>query len=206
MNTRVVLLVGLAAGSVGLPAVAWNPSPAGGHWSRQACQAESPVRGGSRLRAEQAAAAAAAMEQFSATDLTGQRWTAADLRGRVVLLDFWATWCAPCLADLPLLDMLRAKHSRADFEILGISLDVTSRRAFVSWLNRNRVDWPQVHDRSGYAGKVPRLFGIDQLPSTIVVGRDGRPAGIDVRGERLVALVDALVADELVEPEQAELR
>jgi thiol-disulfide isomerase/thioredoxin len=138
---------------------------------------------------------ATALDLFSATDLSGRQWTAADLRGRIVLLDFWATWCAPCLADLPLLKALREKHSRADFEIVGISLDVTSRRSFVSWLNRHRVTWPQVHERAGYSAGLPRLFGIEQLPSTVVVGRDGRPVAIDIRGDRLAALVDALVAE-----------
>ncbi len=140
-------------------------------------------------------AASAPLPAFSATDLDGQRWTAADLRGRVVLLDFWATWCAPCLAELPRLKTLRARHSRADFEILGISLDVKSRRSFVSWLNRNRIDWPQVHERAGYAANLPRLFGVDRLPRTLVIARDGTIAATDLRGERLAAKIDALVAD-----------
>lgn len=139
--------------------------------------------------------AADAIDQFDTVDLDGRRWTTGDLMGQVVLLDFWATWCAPCLADLPLLRALRQKHARKDFEILGISLDVTSRRGFVSWLNRHRIDWPQVHLRQGYAADVPRLFGVEQLPGTVVIDRDGRVAGIDVRGDRLVALVDALVGD-----------
>lgn len=146
-------------------------------------------------RARRHQLAADAIDQFGAVDLDGRRWTTGDLKGQVVLLDFWATWCAPCLADLPLLRALRQKHAREDFEILGISLDVTSRRGFVSWLNRHRIDWPQVHLRQGYAADVPRLFGVEQLPSTVVIDRDGRVAGIDVRGDRLVALVDALVGD-----------
>ncbi len=142
------------------------------------------------------------LQAFEATDLRGRRWTAADLRGRVVLIDFWATWCAPCLADLPRLKTLREKHSRADFEIVGISLDVKSRRSFVAWLNRNRIGWPQIHDRAGYGGNLPRLFGVDQLPRTILVGRDGTIVAVDARGERLVALVDALVS---ADPAQAPL-
>jgi thiol-disulfide isomerase/thioredoxin len=135
-----------------------------------------------------------AVHRFVATDLDGQRWTTADLRGRVILLDFWATWCAPCLAEMPRLKSLRSKHSRDDFEIVGISLDVTSRQAFVSWLNRNRIEWPQVHERAAYSGKVPRLFGIDRLPRTVLIDRDGSVAAVDVRGDRLAALVDELVA------------
>lgn len=137
--------------------------------------------------------AARALQAFAATDLDGRTWTVGDLRGRVVLLDFWATWCAPCLAELPRLKRLRERHPRTHFEIIGISLDATSRRSLVAWLNRQRIDWPQVHERAAYAGRLPRLFGIDSLPSTVVVDRAGAVAAVDVRGEALAALIDALV-------------
>ncbi len=137
--------------------------------------------------------AADALKSLKTVDLDGRQWTAEEMRGRVVLLDFWATWCAPCLAELPRLQALRSRHSREHFEILGISLDVTSRHSFVSWLNRNRIDWPQVHERAGYAAAVPRLFGIDRLPRTILVGRDGAIAAVDLRGDRLAARVDQLL-------------
>ena len=134
-----------------------------------------------------------ALQRFEATDLSGTRWTAERLRGRVVLLDFWATWCAPCLADIPRLKALRARYPRTDFEILGISLDATSRRSFISWLNRNRIEWPQVHERAAYGGAIPQLFGIDRLPRTILIARDGSVAGVDLRGERLAAAIDVLI-------------
>lgn len=139
-------------------------------------------------------AASAALQRLSAVDLEGRRWTADSLRGRVVLIDFWATWCAPCLAEMPRLKALRSRHHRRDFEILGISVDATSRPALVSWLNRNRIEWPQVHERSGYSGPTVRLFGIESLPRTILIDRDGTVVARDVRGETLVALVDDLVA------------
>jgi len=136
-----------------------------------------------------------ALATFTATDLDGRRWTARDMHGRVVLLDFWATWCAPCLAELPRLKRLYAAYRRAGFEILGISLDAMSRRAFVSWLNRQRVDWPQIHERTGYGGRTARHFAIDRLPRTMLVARDGRIAAVDVRGEELETLVERLLAE-----------
>jgi thiol-disulfide isomerase/thioredoxin len=139
------------------------------------------------------AASADALRRLSAVDLTGTRWTADSLRGRVVLVDFWATWCAPCLAELPRLQALRRRYGPERFEILGISLDVRSRRDFVAWLNRQRVDWPQIHDRGGYAGPIARLFAIDRLPRTLLVGPDGAIAALDLRGEPLSRAVDALV-------------
>jgi thiol-disulfide isomerase/thioredoxin len=134
------------------------------------------------------------LQALRITDLSGRRWAADDLRGRVVLIDFWATWCAPCLADMPGLKTLYAKHSRDAFEILGVSLDVSSRQSFVSWLNRNRIEWPQTLERRGYGADLARLFGVDRLPRTIVLGRDGSIEAVDVRGEQLVSLIDLLVS------------
>ena len=143
---------------------------------------------------------ASALARFSATDLDGQRWTAADLRGRVLLVDFWATWCAPCLAELPRLKALRARHSRDEFEILGISLDPASRQSLVSWLNRNRIDWPQVHERAGYSGQVARLLDVDRLPRTILIDRHGEIAAVDLRGDRLEAAINDLVVRRAGQP------
>jgi len=145
---------------------------------------------------DQSRPAADALKNLEAIDLNGREWTAAEMRGRIVLLDFWATWCAPCLAELPRLKALRARHSREHFEILGISLDVKSRQSFVSWLNRNRIDWPQVHERAGYSAGVARLFGVDRLPRTVLVGRDGTIAAVDLRGDQLAARIDELVGAE----------
>ena len=136
-----------------------------------------------------------ALAGLDATDLSGRTWSIRELRGRVVLIDFWATWCAPCLAELPRLQALHAALPREDFEILGVSLDVMTRRGLVSWLNRHRIDWPQIHERGGYAGATARRFGIDRLPRTIVLARDGRVAALDVRGAALERLIRRLVAE-----------
>ena len=134
----------------------------------------------------------AALAELDVTDLSGRRWTLEGLRGRVVLIDFWATWCAPCLAELPRLQLLRQQHGAETFEVLGISLDAISRRSFVSWINRHRIDWPQVHERAGYRGRLAQGFGVDRLPRNILLARDGSIAAVDVRGERLNALVAQL--------------
>jgi len=144
----------------------------------------------------------AALATLNAVDIGGHRWTSEDLRGRVVLIDFWATWCAPCLAELPRLRALRDRHDRRDFEILGISLDAGSRQTLVSWLNRNRIEWPQIHERGGYSGTTARTFGIDRLPKSILVNRDGSIAAVDLRGDALVSRVDALVSHVVTPPRE----
>lgn len=126
-------------------------------------------------------------------DLDGRRWTADRLRGRVVLIDFWATWCAPCLGELPRLRQLRDRYDRRDFEIIGVMLEAASKRTLVSWLNRNRIDWPQVQERGGYAGSVARAYGVDRLPWTVLIDRDGQVAAIGLRGEPLADRIEELV-------------
>jgi thiol-disulfide isomerase/thioredoxin len=132
---------------------------------------------------------------LQARDMDGRRWTADDLRGRVTLIDVWATWCAPCLTELPFLKRARARYSREDFEILGVSFDVSDRRTFVSWINRHRVDWPQVHDGRGRQGPAARQLQVRGVPTSFLLDREGRLVAMNLRGERLLAAVDALVRE-----------
>jgi thiol-disulfide isomerase/thioredoxin len=133
-----------------------------------------------------------AIDALDVTDLDGRRWTARDLRGRVVLLDFWATWCAPCLAQIPELQALRQKHAGGGFEILAISINSSTRRDVVAWLKRQQVTWPQVHDGRAFNGPVARAFGLQALPASVLLA-DGRIVAENLRGERLERAVQALV-------------
>jgi thiol-disulfide isomerase/thioredoxin len=125
--------------------------------------------------------------------LDGRILRASELRGRIVLVDFWATWCAPCLAEMPRLKQLHAGYSREDLIIIGVSLDTTERRGLSSWLRRNGIDWPQVHDARGYNGELARAFGVDRLPATILFDREGRVARRNLRGAALAQAVSTLV-------------
>ena len=117
-----------------------------------------------------------------------------DLGGKVVLLDFWATWCAPCLAELPRLRRLHEELEGSGLVIVGVSLDAMETRRFASWTRRQGVTWPQVRDGRSYAGDLPRLFGIEQLPSTVLFDRQGRIAARDLRGARLETAIRELLA------------
>lgn len=130
---------------------------------------------------------------WRAVDLDGRVWSSESLRGRVVLIDFWATWCAPCLAELPRLRQLHARYDTRDLVILGISLDRSSARDFRSWLQRQAIGWPQVREVGGYDSPLAAQFGVEVLPASFLVGRDGRLVGRDLRGESLTARVRQLV-------------
>ena len=127
------------------------------------------------------------------TDLSGRRWTSEDLDGAVVVLDFWATWCAPCLAEMPNLRRLEAAHRERGLVLVGIALDTIDRRRLHSFLLRHEVTWPQVHVRLGFGGEVARRFGVETVPATLLVDRQGRIVARDLRGRALEAAVEALL-------------
>jgi thiol-disulfide isomerase/thioredoxin len=134
-----------------------------------------------------------AVSSLDVVDLQGRRWTAADLRGRVVLLDFWASWCAPCLDQIPELKRLRDRYGPRRFEVLAISLDSSARRDLVAWLNRQGVDWPQVHDGRAFNSPAVRPFGVLALPASLLIV-DGRIAAENLRGKQLTEAIDYLTS------------
>jgi thiol-disulfide isomerase/thioredoxin len=153
-------------------------------------QASSPApQGEDRLRQLTAAFAA-----FDVRDMDDRRWTTASLRGRIVVLDFWATWCAPCLADLPWYRQIVERFDTR-VQVIGISLDTTDRRTLAAWLNRQRVDWPQVWDARGYDSPLADNFGVTALPTSVLIGPDGRVVAVNLRAERLVAAIEGLLAE-----------
>ena len=132
-----------------------------------------------------------AMPGWRVVDIDGRTWSPDALRGRVVLVDFWATWCAPCLADLPGLKRLHARYGPQGLTILGISLDRTSMRDFRSWLQRHGILWPQVREAGGYDGATARHFGVDAIPASFLYDRSGQLLGTALRGAALEARVAA---------------
>jgi thiol-disulfide isomerase/thioredoxin len=139
-----------------------------------------------------------AVDSLDILDLQGRRWTAAELSGRIVLIDFWATWCAPCLGQIPELKRLRQKHGD-QFEILAISLDSVARREMVVWLNRQGVTWPQVHDGRAFNSPAVRPFGVRALPASLLIA-DGKIAAENLRGRQLEEAVDYLISTRAASP------
>jgi thiol-disulfide isomerase/thioredoxin len=133
-----------------------------------------------------------AVDSLNVVDLQGRRWTAAELSNRVVLIEFWASWCAPCLAQFPDFKRLKEKHGD-QFEILAISLDSSTRRDLVAWLNRQSVSWPQVHDGRAFNSPAVRPFGVTALPASLLIA-GGKIAAANLRGRELEEAVDYLVS------------
>ncbi|MCY3968682.1 MAG: TlpA disulfide reductase family protein [Acidobacteria bacterium] len=129
-------------------------------------------------------------------DLDGRAWTASDFADRVVLLDFWASWCAPCLADFPHLERAKAAYADRGLVIVSVSLDRFSRRDLRSFGRRQGITWPVLFDGLGGGGAVARRFQVDYPPRSLLFDRDGRLVALDPRGATLDAALRVLFATE----------
>jgi thiol-disulfide isomerase/thioredoxin len=94
------------------------------------------------------------------------------LRGRVVLLDFWATWCGPCMAGIPRVAETYGKFRDKGFEVIGISLD-DDEQALKRVLKAKKIPWPQFFDGRGWENAIARRFGIDGIPTMWLVNKEG---------------------------------
>jgi thiol-disulfide isomerase/thioredoxin len=107
---------------------------------------------------------------FTLATLDGKKVSLADYKGRPVLVNFWATWCAPCKLEMPWFEEFRQKYSAQGFEILGISEDDSPKEDIAKAVKRINVTYPILLTD----GKVaPAYGGVDYLPESFYVGRDG---------------------------------
>jgi len=127
-------------------------------------------------------------------DLAGKPVSLADYEGKVVLLDYWATWCAPCVAELPAVAALHKKYHAQGLEIVSISLDDEQTPAGIAaFAKKHGMIWRQVYDGKGFLGPLAAPYKINAIPFTLLIGRDGKIAAVALRDEKLDAAVqDAL--------------
>jgi thiol-disulfide isomerase/thioredoxin len=115
----------------------------------------------------------------------------AKYRGRVVLIQYWATWCEPCKRDIPVLKQLVAKYPR-ELTVIGVSLD-RDRKELVSYLAANRLGWPQIFEEGGLDSAPANQLGILTLPTMILVDKQGKVVDRNVQSADLEATVEKLV-------------
>jgi peroxiredoxin len=124
---------------------------------------------------------------FKAEDLQGRAIRSDAYRGKYLLLDFWATWCGPCIGELPRLQAAYRTYHDAGLEIVGISLD-ESRDAVLDFVKARKIPWPQVHN-AGATSDLVQAFGVSSIPATYLIDPQGTIVRLDLRGK---ALDDAL--------------
>ncbi len=130
------------------------------------------------------------------TLVSGEKLDWKQYQGKVVLVDFWATWCGPCRRELPnVLKLYRQYHSKG-FEVIGVSLDHDKQR-LEQFIQEHEIPWanlfPQRKEQRGWNNPVAEQFGVNAIPHTILVGRDGKVVGLALRGKRLAQKLQELL-------------
>lgn len=130
---------------------------------------------------------------FKEEDIEGKPLSIANYKGKVVLVDFWATWCGPCVAELPNVLKAYEKYHDKGFDIVGISLD-RDESALRKFIEEHKMPWAQYFDGKGWDSDLAGRYGVNAIPMTFLLDREGKIIGKDLRGPALEEAVAGALA------------
>lgn len=119
-----------------------------------------------------------------------------DLKGKVVVIDFWATWCGPCIAEMPKMKQLYAEYKEKGVEFIGVSLDQPEDEggldALKTYVAENDIIWPQYYQGDGWQSEFSRSWGINAIPALFVIDQNGNLYSNQARGQLETMIPDLL--------------
>jgi thiol-disulfide isomerase/thioredoxin len=119
--------------------------------------------------------------------ITGKPMSIADLKGKIVVMDFWATWCGPCVAEMPTMKKLYAEFKDKGVEFVGVSLDQPEEKgglkALKDFCAKNEITWPQYYQGNFWQSEFSTKWGIFAIPCVFVIGPDGTIVTTEARGK-----------------------
>ncbi|WP_221031197.1 TlpA family protein disulfide reductase [Actomonas aquatica] len=132
--------------------------------------------------------------ELAFTAIDGREVDLTDLRGKVVLIDFWATWCGPCIAELPNVKQVYADYHDKGFEIISISLDQEKdRQKFIDLVAAEAVTWPQRFEGKGWNDPLVKTWTVSGIPAMFLLDQNGMLVSTNARGPKLEAEVKRLL-------------
>jgi tetratricopeptide (TPR) repeat protein len=130
---------------------------------------------------------------FNVTSTSGEQLSLEKLRGKVVLLDFWASWCGPCRFEMPFVKRIWSKYGSDErFAMIGIDLD-ENREMFEQYVKKEKIAWPQYFDGQGWGNSIARLYGVRAIPYTVLIDHDGVIRAVGLRGGDLIEEIEKLL-------------
>ena len=114
-----------------------------------------------------------AVQEIALKNVNGETEKLSDLRGKLVLIDFWASWCGPCRHSNKDLVKLYSKYKSKDFEIYGISID-DNPEAWKKAIATDRITWKQVNEQGGWESSLANAWKIEAIPSSFLIDKDGK--------------------------------
>ncbi|MDH6355966.1 peroxiredoxin [Dysgonomonas sp. PH5-45] len=139
-----------------------------------------------KQQAEQATAIGQSYKDMTLPGIDGKSVSLSDYIGKnkVVLIDFWASWCGPCIKEMPNVVEAYAKYKGKGFEIVGISFD-SEKNAWLAATKKLKITWPQMSDLKGWKSSAGQLYGIYSIPATLLIDQNGKIIAKNLRGKEL---------------------
>lgn len=132
------------------------------------------------------------MPDISCPDARGKNIGLGDFKGKYILIDFWASWCGPCVQEMPHVVELYKECKGKNFEIWGISLD-SKKEAWQAMVKKQGMKWPQSCDYKSWYSPAAKACRIQSIPSTILVSPEGTVIAMNLRGEQLIQKVKEML-------------
>lgn len=129
---------------------------------------------------------------FKAAMPNGDEFSLSQLKGKYVLIDFWASWCGPCIAEVPNVKAVYDQYKSKDFEILSVSLD-DNKEKWVTSIEKNELNWNHISTLKGWNCEIAKLYNVIGVPNMILLDKEGRIVTKDLRGEKLLEEVSKLI-------------